>query len=94
MSDRVMSLVASDTSATSGVTTALVGAPWPAVVLVVLAVQLLFLASLRMTYRAMYRFARLTYTGSFRGAWGVEWKASTEPENPESASRGSPRRPP
>ncbi len=91
MNDRVMSLLA---SATSGVSTVLAGAPWPAVVLVALAVPLLFLASLRMTYRAMYRLASLTHTGTFKGAWGVEWKASPESDSPESASPGSPRLPP
>lgn len=81
-------------SATSSLSTALAGAPSWAVVLVALAVPLLFLASLHMTYRAMYRIASLSQTGTFKGPWGVKWKSTPEPESPESASRGSPRLPP
>jgi hypothetical protein len=72
------------------VTTVLARAPWwavllvmLAVLLVVLAISLIYLTSLRMTYREVNRLASLPYTGTFKGAWGIELKSSSRPETPE-----------
>jgi hypothetical protein len=77
--------------AASSVATVLAGAPWWAVLLVVLAglvvvlaVSLVYLTSLRMTYREVNRLASLPYTGTFKGAWGIELKSPSKPESPES----------
>jgi hypothetical protein len=76
--------------AASSVTAVLAGAPWwavllvvLAVLLVVLAVSLVYLTSLRMTYREVDRLASLPYTGTFKGSWGIELKSSSKPETPE-----------
>jgi hypothetical protein len=76
--------------AASSVTAVLAGAPWWAVLLVVLAVllvmlavSLVYLTSLRMTYREVNRLASLPYTGTFKGAWGIELKSSSKPKTPE-----------
>lgn len=78
-------------SAGSGLTTAVVGAPWWAVVLVVLAVSSVFLVSLHMSYQHVYRLASLAHTGSVKGAGGIEWKASSEPDEPEPSEPEPPR---
>jgi hypothetical protein len=75
------------------------GPAW-AVVVVVLVVALvrLFsalarLISLRMTYRAMHRLASIARTGTFRGPWGTEWKATSEPDaQPEPLRSGASKR--
>jgi cell division protein FtsW (lipid II flippase) len=76
--------------AVASVTTVLAGAPWWAVVLVVLAVllvvlavSLVYLTALRMTYREVNRLASLPYPGTFKGIWGVELKSSSESQSPE-----------
>jgi hypothetical protein len=68
----------------------LAGAPWwaallvvLAVLLVVLAVSLVYLTSLRMTYREIDRLASRPYPGAFKGAWGIELRSSSRPETPE-----------
>jgi hypothetical protein len=69
--------------AASSVTTVLAGAPWWAVLLIVLAVSLVYLTALRMTYRVVDRLTSLPYAGTFNGAWGIELKSSSKPETPE-----------
>lgn len=69
--------------AVASVTTVLAGAPWWAVLLVVLAVSLVYLTALRMTYREVNRLASLPYPGTFKGIWGVELKSSSESQSPE-----------
>lgn len=61
----------------------LAGAPWWAVVLVMLVVSSVFLVALHMTYKHVYRLASLAHTGSVKGAGGIEWKASSQPEDPQ-----------
>jgi hypothetical protein len=71
----------------SGLTSALVGAPLWAVLLVLvgvpLAVSLALLAYVHMNYREVYRLARLANSGSVKGHGGIEWTASSEPATPE-----------
>jgi hypothetical protein len=65
-------------SAGSGFSIHLAGAPWWAVMLVVLVTFCVFLASLHMSYRHVYRLASLAHTGRVKGAGGIEWAASSE----------------
>jgi hypothetical protein len=67
----------------SAVPPVLAGAPWWAVLLVVLVGHLAFLTSLHMTYREAERLAKLGYTGSFKGPWGVEHSVSSGRASPE-----------
>jgi hypothetical protein len=69
--------------AASSVTTVLAGASWWAVLLIVLAVSLVYLTTLRMTYRVVDRLTSLPYAGTFKGAWGIELKSSSKPETPQ-----------
>jgi hypothetical protein len=64
-------------------TTVLAGAPWWAVLLIVLAVSLVYLTALRMTYRVVDRLTSLPYAGTFKGAWGIKLKSSSKAEIPE-----------
>jgi hypothetical protein len=59
------------------------GAPWWVALLAMFATRVLLLASRHMDYREVYRLATLANTGSVKGAEGIEWKASSEPEQPE-----------
>lgn len=68
---------------TPRVVSLLVGAPWWVVLLVTLLAAVVLLITLRMTIEAVYRLATLGHTGSVKGPWGMEWKASTEPATPE-----------
>jgi hypothetical protein len=66
----------------SGLGIRLVGAPWGAVVLVVLVTSGVFLVSLHMNYRHVYRLASLAHTVHVKGHGGIEWSGSSEPEEP------------
>jgi hypothetical protein len=48
--------------------------------LVVLVMACVFLVSLHMSYRHVYRLASLAHTGRVKGAGGIEWAASSESE--------------
>jgi hypothetical protein len=65
------------------VTPVLAGPRWWAVLLVVLAGGLVFLVSLRMMIGLVERLVSRAYPGSFKGPWGIELKASSEPPSPE-----------
>jgi hypothetical protein len=67
----------------SSVPAFIAGAPWWVILLAMFATRLLLLASQRMDYREVHRLARLRNSGTVRGREGIEWKASTEPAQPE-----------
>jgi hypothetical protein len=69
---------------------ALARGPWWAVLvsglagdLTFLAAGLLYLASLRMTYQEIRWLAKLPYTGSFKGAGGIEMNVPSGPTRSE-----------
>lgn len=67
----------------SGAVSVAIGAPWWAMLLAMIFAAVVLLVTLRMTVDAIYRLATLAHTGSVKGPWGIEWKASTEPATPE-----------
>jgi hypothetical protein len=75
----------------SGVPAYLAGAPWWVMLLAMFVTGLLLLASRLIDYREVYRLARLANSGSVKGREGIEWKASTEPAQPEPDEPEAPR---
>jgi hypothetical protein len=76
----------------SGVSAALAGAHWwvlllglLAVLVVLLAVGLVFLTAVSMMLQQIQELVRTAYPGSFKGLWGIELKASSEPRSQEPA---------
>jgi hypothetical protein len=67
----------------SSVPTYFAGAPWWVPLLAMFLTGLLLLASRLIDYREVHRLARLANSGSVKGREGIEWKASTEPAQPE-----------
>lgn len=53
------------------------------VLLVLLSIGLVYLISLRMMIGLVERLVNRAYPGSFKGPWGIELKASSEPTSPE-----------
>lgn len=74
----------------SGIPAYMAGAPWWVLLLAVFGMRLLLLASQRMNYREVYRLATLANSGSVKGNEGIEWKASSEPSEPEPSTSRSP----
>ena len=67
----------------SGIPAHLAGAPWWVGLLAMFGMRLLLLGSQLMSYREVHRLASLPNAGSVKGHEGIEWKASSEPKEPE-----------
>jgi hypothetical protein len=75
----------------SGVPAYLAGAPWWVVLVAMFVMRLLLLASQLMSYREVYRLASLANSGSVKGHEGIEWRASSEPKEPDPGEPEAPK---